>query len=114
MVSLGRSKKEDEMAILILSLVAGLVVLGGIWMATRDRESAEKDKSQPLSEEVVTLIEIKSLAEAVFGSCAGAEDWLNKPAIALEGHKPIELVSTRSGAALVKELLIRLDFSVTV
>lgn len=30
------------MDILILSIVAGLVVIGGIWMATRDTKPADK------------------------------------------------------------------------
>lgn len=30
------------MEILVLSLVAGLVVIGGLWMATRDSQPAKK------------------------------------------------------------------------
>lgn len=30
------------MEILVLSLVAGLVVIGGVWMATRDTKPVEK------------------------------------------------------------------------
>lgn len=30
------------MEILVLSLVAGLVVVGGLWMATRDSQPAKK------------------------------------------------------------------------
>lgn len=70
--------------------------------------------SLPVSDATVSLIEIKSLAESVLGSSANAEDWLNKPALALDGYKPMELIATRSGAEMVKELLIRLDYGVTV
>ncbi len=31
------------MEILVLSLVAGLVVIGGLWLATRDTKPVEKD-----------------------------------------------------------------------
>jgi hypothetical protein len=34
--------EESDMEILILSLVAGLVVIGGLWMATRDTKPVEK------------------------------------------------------------------------
>ena len=79
--------------------------------ANRRKDTA---MSLPVSDATVSLIEIKSLAESVLGSSAEAEDWLNKPALALDGYKPMELIATRSGAELVKELLIRLDYGVTV
>ena len=70
--------------------------------------------SLPASDATVSLIEIKSLAETVFGSSALAEEWLNKPALALDHHKPMELIATRPGAELVREHLIRLDYGVAV
>ena len=36
------SPNENYMEILILSLVAGMVVVGGVWMATRDTKIVEK------------------------------------------------------------------------
>ena len=79
--------------------------------ASRRKDTA---MSLPASDATVSLIEIKSLAETVFGSSALAEDWLNKPALALDHHKPMELIATRPGAELVREHLIRLDYGVTV
>ncbi len=70
--------------------------------------------SLPASDATVSLIEIKSLAETVFGSSALAEEWLNKPALALDHHKPMELIATRPCAELVREHLIRLDYGVAV
>lgn len=35
------------MDILVLSLVAGLVVAGGIWMATRDTKPSNSSKENP-------------------------------------------------------------------
>jgi len=35
------------MEILVLSLVAGLVVIGGLWMATRDTKPVEKHPDGP-------------------------------------------------------------------
>lgn len=79
--------------------------------ASRRKDTA---MSLPASDATVSLIEIKSLAETVFGSSALAEEWLNKPAIALDHHKPMELIATRPGAELVREHLIRLDYGVAV
>ena len=69
---------------------------------------------QPISPAPASLIEIESLAESVLGSRAEAQDWLNKPALALDGFKPMVLIATPSGAELVKQHLIRLDYGVTV
>ncbi len=70
--------------------------------------------SLPASDATVSMIEIKALAETVFGNSALAEEWLNKPALALDHHKPMELIATRPGAELVREHLIRLDYGVAV
>ncbi|CAN5462591.1 hypothetical protein BH10PSE16_BH10PSE16_03980 [soil metagenome] len=79
--------------------------------ANRRKDTA---MSLPVSDATLSLIEIKSLAESVLGSSAEAEEWLNKPALALDGYKPIALIATRAGAELVKDLLIRLDYGVSV
>jgi hypothetical protein len=43
-------RNENEMDILVLSLVAGLVVASGIWMATRETKTAENapDERHPV------------------------------------------------------------------
>lgn len=79
--------------------------------ANRRKDAA---MSLPVSDATLSLIEIKSLAESVLGSSAEAEEWLNKPALALDGYKPMALIATRAGAELVKDLLIRLDYGVSV
>lgn len=38
---------EYEMMILVLSLVAGMVVVGGLWMATRDTKPVESVAATP-------------------------------------------------------------------
>lgn len=79
--------------------------------ANRRKDAA---MSLPVSDATLSLIEIKSLAESVLGGSAEAEEWLNKPALALDGYKPMALIATRAGAELVKDLLIRLDYGVSV
>jgi putative toxin-antitoxin system antitoxin component (TIGR02293 family) len=72
------------------------------------------DEALPLaaSDTTIDLIEVAALAEKVFGNQADAEAWLVAPAMALDGKKPIDLIATRAGAALVKDQLIRLDYGV--
>ncbi|RZL93729.1 MAG: DUF2384 domain-containing protein [Variovorax sp.] len=60
----------------------------------------------------LSLIEITTMAEGVLGSLADAEQWLVTPAIGLDGRKPIDLVSTRPGAEMVKAHLVRMDYGV--
>lgn len=79
--------------------------------ASRRKDTA---MSLPVSDATLSLIEIKSLAESVLGSSAEAEEWLDKPALALDGYKPMALIATRAGAELVKDLLVRLDYGVSV
>src|SRR5262249_5557302 len=58
--------------------------------------------------------EIVARATPVFGSQAAAEKWLNEPARALGGKKPIELLATQPGTQLVEDLLQQIDYGVYV
>ncbi|MDH4565323.1 DUF2384 domain-containing protein [Pseudomonas sp. BN414] len=51
-------------------------------------------------------------AEVVFGGREGADRWLNKPALGLEGHKPIDLLASPEGCELVETFLIRIEYGV--
>lgn len=58
--------------------------------------------------------EVMTQATALFGSKQGGVSWLCRPALALEGQRPIDLLSTSAGHDLVKDLLTRLEFGVYV
>ena len=51
-------------------------------------------------------------ASTVFGSREAAERWMGKPAMGLDGHRPIALLRTVQGAELVNEFLDRLEHGV--
>lgn len=51
-------------------------------------------------------------ATEILGDRDLAEQWMKEPALGLDGRKPIELLSSRQGAALVKEHLTRMDYGV--
>lgn len=61
---------------------------------------------------LVRTLEIKTLAERVFGDTAKAEAWLRRPNRSLSGQKPVDLLRDELGAAVVRELLERIDHGI--
>jgi len=51
-------------------------------------------------------------ATEIFGSQEEAERWLDRPALALGGNRPINLLSTPAGIELVESHLERIEFGV--
>jgi putative toxin-antitoxin system antitoxin component (TIGR02293 family) len=86
----------------------------GMSPRTRQRKSADRSKrlSREQSGRAWKFAEVLSRATDIFGSQKGAEDWLVKPAMALDRRTPLELLDTTAGAELVDDLLTRLDFGV--
>jgi putative toxin-antitoxin system antitoxin component (TIGR02293 family) len=66
------------------------------------------DKAVPL----VRAVEIKTLADRVFGDEDKAEAWLQRPNRALSGQTPAELLQDELGTAVVRELLERIDHGI--
>jgi len=70
----------------------------------------------PLSQEQGSRLwkfaEILSMATELFGDQKAAERWLNSPAIALERHAPVDLMTTQAGAEMVEQLITRLEYGV--
>lgn len=56
--------------------------------------------------------EIVARVTDLLGSQKAAELWLEKPAIGLNGRRPIELMSTPSGIAVLEALIGRLEYGV--
>ncbi|WP_110673871.1 antitoxin Xre/MbcA/ParS toxin-binding domain-containing protein [Salinicola sp. RZ23] len=75
-----------------------------------------RDKPDTLSPEesgrAWRFAETLTRAEDVFGSTEAAQRWLDTPAMALEGRKPLDLMTTPVGHDLVDDLLTRLDYGV--
>lgn len=88
-------------------------VLGAVGVSSR---TVQRRKSGVLSPEhsgaMLDLIAVTQKAMDVLGSREAAENWLRQPALAFDGRRPIELLSTRQGADLVKDHLIRMDYGV--
>ena len=50
----------------------------------------------------------------MLGTQEAAEEWLGTPARALQGEKPIELLTTQTGTQVVEDLLEQMDYGVYV
>ena len=77
----------------------------------RKRQTA-KPLSREQSGRVWRFAEILSRATAIFGSQAEAEAWLDRPALALDQRKPLDLLSTPAGVESVEDHLTRVEYGV--
>jgi putative toxin-antitoxin system antitoxin component (TIGR02293 family) len=64
------------------------------------------------SDAALALIELTDMAQRVLGQRELAESWLNRPAIALDGQKPLDMLGSAPGIEAVKDLLTRLEYGV--
>lgn len=86
----------------------------GISTRTLRRQKDDLKKSMPaeLGSRTWMLAETLARASVVFGGREAAERWLLEPAMGLDGMRPIDLLRTGQGAALVNEFLERLEHGV--
>lgn len=56
--------------------------------------------------------DILALATRVLGSRSLARSWFQRPAVALDGRRPSELLSSEEGIRSVRELLLRIEYGV--
>jgi putative toxin-antitoxin system antitoxin component (TIGR02293 family) len=78
----------------------------------RQRETPMKPMPATLASKTWLFAETLAKASEVFGSQEKAEEWLNKPAMGLDGQRPIELLQTVQGTELVNDFLTRLEYGV--
>jgi putative toxin-antitoxin system antitoxin component (TIGR02293 family) len=104
----------SEVGILRMPQHGSLEKAVGISLRTYQRRKDAPDK--PLSPEqsgrTWKFAEILGRAIDLFGSQGEAEQWLERPAMALERRKPIDLLSTPAGVATVEDHLTRLEYGV--
>lgn len=68
--------------------------------------SASKVLSAP------NLAEVTELAIHVLGTRELAQAWLNTPALALDGQRPVNLLGNETATQSVMDLLIRIEYGV--
>ena len=76
-----------------------------------ERKPSESDTLED-SEESGTrrLVEITRIATSAFGDAEKARRWLRKPNRALGGEKPVDLLATARGTALVHQILGNIEY----
>lgn len=78
----------------------------------RVRDASEKPLNRDQSGRTWKFAEILGRATALLGSQAEAEGWLERPAMALDQRRPIDLLSTPVGVEAVEDHLTRLEYGV--
>lgn len=84
----------------------------GVSVRTLQRRKQAGRLSPDQSGRVWKFAEILARASGIFGSQAEAEQWLERPAMALDQRKPIDLLSTPAGVEAVERHLTRLEYGV--
>lgn len=85
----------------------------GISARTIQRRKAGSAKLSPeQGDKAWTFSELMVRAAAVLGGEREAEQWFDTPALALDRRRPIDLLGSSVGAALVGELLGRMEYGV--
>jgi putative toxin-antitoxin system antitoxin component (TIGR02293 family) len=86
----------------------------GISSRTLRRQSELPAKLMPpdVASKTWQFAETLVKAAEVFGSKDEAERWMTKPAMGLDGQRPIDLLQTVQGAELVTDFLGRLEYGV--
>ena len=78
----------------------------------RKKDTMPRKLSQEQSGRAWKFAEILGLATEVLGSQHEAEEFLERPAIGLDQHRPIDLLATPAGIELVETYLGRMKYGV--
>src|SRR5690606_24602966 len=91
----GEALSHLERRLVVLDVAALRKAIG---MSLRTLQRRRADPGQPLSVEqggrVWKFAEILAKASEVMGSQRDAEEWLNEPAMGLNGYRPLDLLTT--------------------
>ena len=93
---------------------ADVAAVLGISTRTLRRQGASPERPMPpdLASKAWLFAETLARATGVFGGRDAAERWMTKPALGLDGQRPIALLRTVQGAELVNDFLTRLEYGV--
>jgi len=78
----------------------------------RRKEHPDRVLDREQSSRTWKFAEILARATEVMGSQAEAEEWLARPAMGLDGRRPIDLLESAAGTEIVEEFLTRLEYGV--
>lgn len=99
---------------LTLGDVSGAMKALGLSVRTLQRKSGTPSArlSPEQSGRAWKFAEILSRATGILGSQTEAEQWLERPAMALEQRRPLDLLTTPAGLELVEDHLTRMEYGV--
>jgi putative toxin-antitoxin system antitoxin component (TIGR02293 family) len=86
----------------------------GVSTRTLRRQTEAPDKQMPpdIASKAWLFAETLAKATPIFGGREAAEQWMSRPAMGLNGQRPIDLLQTVQGAELVNDFLTRLEYGV--
>ena len=102
----------DSFQVLHRTEALGTAVGISLRTVQRRKDMPAKPLNQDQSARTWKFAEILARASATLGSQREAEHWLERPALALDGHRPRDLLATPAGVQLVEDLLQRLEYGV--
>lgn len=109
----GLSTQILKNALETFQLVPEARLLHAIGLSSKTLGRREETRLGPRhSDAAMALIEVTEMADRVLGSRSLAENWLTEPALALDGQRPLDLISSTPGIEAVKDLLTRMEYGV--
>ena len=79
---------------------------------TLSRYGREKLLKEPVSEHILQIERVVEAGEDVFGDREQFLRWLRHSCEAMNGKEPVQLLSSITGARLVRDELVRIDYGV--
>lgn len=65
-----------------------------------------------MSPDPIIVERILTQASEVFGNREAAEAWMSRPAMGLDGQRPIDCLQAAEGVRVVRDVLARLEYCV--
>ena len=81
-------------------------------MPARKAVRARQVKTPSREHEMFRVLEIRALADRVFGDEKKASIWLHRPNTSMSGQTPLDLMKDELGAAVVREALEQIDHGI--
>ena len=78
----------------------------------RRRGPVPEDAQAALGGERPDVLEVRALADSVFGDEARAHQWLGRPNRSLSGQTPLELMNDELGVAVVRDTLQQIAYGI--
>jgi putative toxin-antitoxin system antitoxin component (TIGR02293 family) len=97
---------------LVVFTLTQAIMLCGMSLRTFQRLTPGRRLSTEQSSRTWRFADILTRATDTLGSQAAAEAWLQRPQIALDQRRPVDLLETTEGARLVEDVLGRLAYGV--